>query len=462
LASSGRLISLDDAAATAPELVGAKAATLARARRDGLPALPGYVVPAAEGAPALRAGCDALRTAGRKTARRAVFSVPVRPELISELGWAVGQLGGRAIVRSSSVLESDPRWSGAFSSIREIGAGDVAAAARSCWASAFAPDPLDRLEQCGLEPERLGLSLLVQPDLSPDYGGLARIRGSGTDISWTSGHPGALLAGVTEGQSVRVADPGDGSGPRAAASAAAGAIDPAIIAAVARLAHAVHAASGHEVIEWAWAGGRVHLLQSGPGSAEAGAGDPGQREADGVAGPDDGLLRLTGTACVAGDAVGPLRYAAPGQAGAGPGQAAAAPGQAAAGPDPYILVSAQPFAALAPLLFGARGVVCQTGPADCHLASVAGALGVPMLVGVPLREAVGALAALGDDGGWFGAISGQRAELTLIRAGSSAPADRDRVRQDLVESVLAPAVPGPTAVTGRRSAPSAARDHARH
>ena len=204
LASIGRLISLDDPAATAPELVGAKAATLAQARRDGLPVLPGYVVPAAEGAPALRAGCAALRAPGRKSARRAVFSVPVRRELISELGWAVGQLGGRAIVRSSSGLEADPRWSGAFSSIREIGVDDVAAAARSCWASAFAPDPLDRLEQCGLEPAQLGLSLLVQPDLTPDFGGLARTRGSGTDISWTSGHPGALLAGVTEGQSVRV------------------------------------------------------------------------------------------------------------------------------------------------------------------------------------------------------------------------------------------------------------------
>jgi phosphoenolpyruvate synthase/pyruvate phosphate dikinase len=447
LASPGRLISLDDAAATAPELVGAKAATLALARRDGLPALPGYVVPAAEGAPALRAGCDALRAAGRKTARRAVFSVPVRPELISELGWAVGQLGGRAIVRSSSVLESDPRWSGAFSSIREIGADDVAAAARSCWASAFAPDPLDRLEQCGLDPARLGLSLLVQPDLTPDFGGLARIRGSRTDVSWTSGHPGALLAGVTEGQSVQVTGPGPGSDCHEVRPEAAGAIGPAIIAAVARLAHAVHATSGHEVIEWAWAGGRIHLLQSGPGPAETPGDGNGQQDLEPAAGISYGLVRLTGTACVAGDAVGPLRFAAP--------------GQAAAGPDPYILVSTQPFAALAPLLFGARGVVCQTGPADCHLASVAGALGVPMLVGVRLREAVGPLAALGDDGGWFGAISGQRAELTLIRAESSAPADQDRVRRDLLESVLAPAGRGSAAVTGRRSAPSADQDHAR-
>ena len=148
-----------------------------------------------------------------------------------------GQLGGRAIVRPSSALEADPRWSGAFSSIREIGVGDVSAAARSCWASAFAPDPLDRLEQCGLDPAQLGLSLLVQPDLTPDFGGLARTWGSGTDISWTSGHPGALLAGVAQGQSVRVT--GQAEVPPETAG-----IGPAIIGEVARLAQAVHAVSG--------------------------------------------------------------------------------------------------------------------------------------------------------------------------------------------------------------------------
>jgi hypothetical protein len=412
LASSSRLISLDDAAAAAPGLSGAKAATLARARRSGLPVLPGYVVPAAEGAAALRAGGHALRTQGRKSARRAVFSVPVQRELIAELEGAVHQLGGRVIVRSSSALESDPRWSGAFSSIREIGAGDVAAAARSCWASAFAPDPLDRLEQCGLDPAQLGLSLLVQPDLTPDFGGLARTWGSGTDISWTSGHPGALLAGVAEGQSIRVRSQ------QKVPSETAGMIGPAIVREVARLAEAVHALSGHEVIEWAWAGGGIHLLQSGPGPRD------GHVDREPVPGPGGGLVRVAGTACVAGDAVGALRYAAP--------------GQPASSQDPYILVCAQPFASLAPLLFGARGVVCQSGPADCHLAGVAGALGVPMLVRMRLREAVGPLEALGEGSGWLGAISGQRAELALIRMASSEPADQERGYQSLVGSMIVP------------------------
>jgi phosphoenolpyruvate synthase/pyruvate phosphate dikinase len=411
LADSGPLISLDDPAAAAPGLTGAKAATLARARRHGLPVLPGYVVPAAEGEPALRAGCHALQASGRPSARRAVFAVPVRPELVTGLERAVGRLGGRAIVRSSSPLESDPRWSGAFSSIREIGAGDVAAAVRSCWASAFAPDPLDRLERCGLEPVRLGLSLLVQPDLTPDFGGLARTGGAGTDVSWTSGHPGALLAGVTEGQSARVPDQGE------VQPEAAGALGPVIAGEVARLARAVHAFSGHEVIEWAWADGSVHLLQSGPGRPDWDSPGTG-------ADPGDGVIRVAGTACVAGDAVGPLRFAAPGRPAAGPG--------------PCILVATQPFAALAPLLFGAQGVVCQSGPADCHLASVAGALGVPMLVRMRLREVVGPLAALGDDSGWLGAISGQRAELALIRAASSAPAGQQRSYRAVAGPVAAP------------------------
>ncbi|HEY4463109.1 MAG TPA: hypothetical protein VGN41_10645, partial [Streptosporangiaceae bacterium] len=147
-ARPGRLISLDDPAATRAELTGGKAAALARARQAGLPALAGYVTPIRDGAAALRAGCAALRDRSRAAARRAVLAAPVDAGLVSELARAVAELGGRVIVRSSSPLEADPRWSGAFSSIREIGPGDVTAAARSCWSSAFAPDPLDRLERC--------------------------------------------------------------------------------------------------------------------------------------------------------------------------------------------------------------------------------------------------------------------------------------------------------------------------
>lgn len=400
-----RLISLDDPAAARADVTGGKAAALARARQAGLPALAGYVAPAGEGAAALRAGCAALRDAGRPAARRAVLGVAVDPDLAAALARAVTELGGRAIVRSSSALESDPRWSGAFSSIREIGPGDVAAAARSCWSSAFAPDPLDRLEHCGLEPAALGLSLLVQPDLDPEAGGLARLSGDEVEITWVNGHPGAMLAGAQDGQSARI-------GP---ASIGRPAEPPGrvVLRDVAALARAAHASCGGNVIEWAWAGGQVVLLQCGSGSG-AGSQSPAASGAGSVSGtgpppaaPARGVVRLPGRTCVPGDAVGRLRYATPGRAWPAITEPAS-PGLT--GP---ILVAVRPVASLAPLLFGARGIVCQSGAGDSHLAGVARALGVPMLVQVPLTDVIGPLDSVDQGPGWLAVVSGQRSELVL-------------------------------------------------
>jgi phosphohistidine swiveling domain-containing protein len=430
-ARPGRLISLDDPAATRAELTGGKAAALARARQAGLPALPGYVAPIREGAAALRAGCAALREAGRPAARRAVLAAPVAPDLAAVLARAVTELGGRAIVRSSSPLEADPRWSGAFSSIREIGPGDVTAAARSCWSSAFAPDPLDRLEHCGLDPAALGLSLLVQPDLDPEAGGLARLSADEVEVTWVTGHPGAMLAGAEDGETAR-AGPGTASRPAEAFGGPAVAARPAAIGRpaqalgglvlrdVAALARAVQAACGDDVIEWAWAGGRVILLQCGSGArtgrgSETPAGAAGWSGIGSVAGgapplpgAGRGAARLAGRACVMGDAIGRLRYAAPGRA------LPASTGPASPELPGPILVAARPLASLAPLLFGARGIVCQSGAGDSHLAGVARALGVPMLVQVPLTDVVGPLDSVGQDPGWLAVISGQRAELDLV------------------------------------------------
>jgi pyruvate,water dikinase len=404
-ARPARLISLDDPAAARAEVTGGKAAALARARQVGLPALPGYVTPIRQGAAALRAGCAALREAGRPAARRAVLTTPVDPELVAELARAVTALGGRVIVRSSSPLEADPRWSGAFSSIREIGPDDVAAAARSCWSSAFAPDPLDRLDHCGLDPAALGLSLLVQPDLDPEAGGLARLSGDDVEVTWVNGHPGALLAGAEDGETARV-----GPGMTGRPAEALGGV---VLRDVAALARAVHASGGDGVIEWAWAGGQVVLLQcgsgAGGGSRSGAASGAGSVTGTGPAprSPGREVVRLPGRPCVMGDAIGRLRYAAPGRA------LPAITGPAGSGPAGHILVAARPLASLAPLLFGASGIVCQSGAGDSHLAGVARALGVPMLVQVPLTDAIGALDSVDQGPGWLAVISGQRAELAL-------------------------------------------------
>ncbi len=191
-------------------LIGAKAARLARAAGMGLPVLPGWVVPVAEGTPALGAGASAVRQGRPAAARRAVLGHRLDDRLAAELRWAVAGLGGRIIVRSSSPLEADPRWSGAFSSVAEVGPDDVTAAIRSCWASAFAVDPLKRLDACGLPPEALELGVLLQPEIRPVAGGVARVTRTDAvgvaemTVEGVRGHPGALLSGCADGASAIV------------------------------------------------------------------------------------------------------------------------------------------------------------------------------------------------------------------------------------------------------------------
>src|SRR5262249_46841918 len=111
-----------------------------------------------------------------------------------------------------------PRWSGAFSSIAEIGPDEMATAVRSCWAAAFAVDPLARLHSCGLAPDALQLAIIIQAELRPDAGGTARVaaaapsagargrhgRGVVVHVEGVPGHPGPLLAGWADGASARV------------------------------------------------------------------------------------------------------------------------------------------------------------------------------------------------------------------------------------------------------------------
>jgi len=175
---AGIPVAVADAATARPaavRLAGAKAARLAAARIAGFPVLPGWVLPAAESRPAIRAGAAAVRAGRPAAARRAALGCPPDPALAGELRAAVHSLGGRVIVRSSSPLESDPRWAGAFSSVAEVGPDDVVTAVRSCWAAAFAVDPLARLDACGLSLDALELALLIQPELGPDAGGTARV-----------------------------------------------------------------------------------------------------------------------------------------------------------------------------------------------------------------------------------------------------------------------------------------------
>ena len=67
------------ARATAASMAGAKAARLAAARAAGFPVLPGWVLPAAESRPAIRAGAAAVRGGRPAAARRAALALPAGP-----------------------------------------------------------------------------------------------------------------------------------------------------------------------------------------------------------------------------------------------------------------------------------------------------------------------------------------------------------------------------------------------
>jgi phosphohistidine swiveling domain-containing protein len=412
-----RLYPLGDEITSTAAIAGAKAARLARAAGAGFAVLPGWVVPVAVARSVLRAGAGAIRAGRPAAARRAVLGCRLDDGLATELRDAVDRLGGRVIVRSSSPLESDPRWSGAFSSVAEVGAGDVVSAVRSCWASAFAVDPLERLAACGLPPEALELAVLLQPEIRPAAGGVARVTGTGVIVEGVLGHPGALLAGWAEGATAHVrATDADGQ--------LTDLLGREQVASVAALAGRVWRTLGDDVIEWAAGDGGIWLLQSLRSAPVTAAQDPpaqgdiaGGHELLSPPGTVADLLvsrtwmpLLAATVLDRGEHV-PGRPAAPGTAA---GRLVACrpherpPGDTA---DAILLVD-QPLPALAPLLFSARGVIARTGAAGSHLAEVARSLGVPMVIGCRPETVTGS--APGAAGGWLAAVDGSSGDVALL------------------------------------------------
>jgi pyruvate,water dikinase len=376
--------------------VGFKAERLARALHAGLPVLPGWVVPVSASREVLRSGAAAVWASGVAAGRVAVLSLPLDSALEAELRAVVDGFGGRVIVRSSSPLEADPVWSGAFSSVTGVGCEDVAAAVRSCWASVFAPDPLRRLAGCGLPLGALELAVLVQPEIVPEAGGVARTEpGSvAVTVEGVAGHPGPLLSGWAEG-----ARDGD----------LAGLIGRGTVANVADLARRVYAELGDDVIEWAACGGTVWLLQSQRGASRtAPAGTPVPL-ASLTPVVRDGMQALA--ALERGTRV-PARPAVPGTA-AGPLLACRPHQPAARDCRDAILLVDRPLPALAPLLFGARGVISRSGAAGSHLAEVARSLGVPMVTGCRPETVTGREPA---SGAWLAAINGGTGEVLISPA----------------------------------------------
>jgi phosphohistidine swiveling domain-containing protein len=234
---------------------------------------------------------------------------------------------------------------------------------------------LRRLAGCGLEPESLELAVLVQPEIIPGAGGVARTTADGVTVEGVRGHPGALLSGWAEG---------------ARDGALAELVGSATVADVAELAGRVYGELGDDVIEWAGRAGKVWLLQS-LRSGTPPAGEPAAPLP--VAG-----TRVPGLPAVPGTAAGPLVACRPHELAARDCRGA-------------IVLVDRPVPGLAPLLFGARGVISRAGAASSHLAEVARSLGVPMVVGCRPEAVTGPDPAAGA---WFATINGGTGEVALV------------------------------------------------
>jgi phosphohistidine swiveling domain-containing protein len=235
-------------------------------------------------------------------------------------------------------------------------------------------DPLRRAEECGVGLEALELGVLVQPEIVPEAGGVARAEGGSVTVEGIRGHPGALLSGWAE------AEP----------------LGAEVTADAADLARRVHAELGDDLIEWAACDGQVWLLQSQRSVAE-------NRDAVQAMPVPAGGVRVAGRPAAPGTAAGPLVACRPHETGAKDCRGA-------------IVLVDRPVPALAPLLFGARGVIARTGAASSHLAEVARSLGVPMVVGCRPETVTGPHPAAGA---WFATINGGTGEVVLTRSRTS-------------------------------------------
>ena len=255
--TTASLLDLDDPRARDRAIAGGKAALLASARAEGLPVVDGVVVAMTASDPAFAAGASALeQPGGHGSARRHALQCQPDAGLVDELAERVRALGEPVIVRSSALVEDDGAWSGAFASMGDVEADDLSAALRSCWASSFSPDVLERREEMDTPVEDLQLALLVQRHLDTTAAGTAEVVEDGSvRVVATAGSPAALMQGWDVGATFLV------SGSEVTHASGQAAVDESTIAAAAALALQANQVVGASSIEWGAADRRMYLLQ---------------------------------------------------------------------------------------------------------------------------------------------------------------------------------------------------------
>lgn len=256
----GAPIALADPAARDPALVGEKAAGLAKAAAADLPVLPGRVLRVDASETAITAGVEALERSGPPAAYLAAIEAVVSQDLERDIAWIGGSVDGPLVVRSTTAMDDDGRWSGAFASYLAVDDPDVPAAVRGCWASAFSRDVLDRCRETGAEVGALRIGVLVQPFVGFDAGGTARLLAHGSVVVTAApGGPGGVVGGGRTTLDVVV-----GAGGRCLDELGDVNVPVETVEAAAMLARRAAEAVGARVIEWGAVGNEVFLLQIGP------------------------------------------------------------------------------------------------------------------------------------------------------------------------------------------------------
>ncbi len=255
-----RVLDLDDPRCTDRSLAGAKASSLARARQRGLSVLPGLVVTAGVSLPAMKCGAETLELRGSGGARLEVGRFRLDPDLHSDVARAVSKLGSNLAVRSSSVLEGDGKWSGAFASYLDVAPSEIETAIAGCWASAFTVATLERFGAAGLQPGAAPMAVLVQPAIEPEFGGVALIDEHGNvEILGIEGSPAPLVQGWESGVRMFVGPGGEIT----SSDEALFYLPPDLIREVTEQVRAAHRMTGANAAEWGFESRGLSLLQLG-------------------------------------------------------------------------------------------------------------------------------------------------------------------------------------------------------
>ena len=170
LTSTDLVLSLDEVGLADAPRAGHKAATLGELRRAGFPVPDGVVLTTDALARTLAAaGLDAAADPDQ------VAAVPLPAEVAAAISAAAVRLGGGPLaVRSSGVDEDLPgaSYAGQYETVLGVPAGELAAAVRRCWASAFTATwpPTGAPTGPGRDP---AMAVLVQPMVAAEAAGVA-------------------------------------------------------------------------------------------------------------------------------------------------------------------------------------------------------------------------------------------------------------------------------------------------